>query len=281
MHINELSKISGIHVETIRSYRMKGLLHPAKLDNGYYDYSLSDYVDLTYIRKLRNFSLSIDDIEGTFNSSIENQIEVLNHKENSIKEQIEDLYDQLKYIEFEKQHIDESQTSKDSEVIKAQSIDDKIDFYDLSIINEIEDLPQITKFYRKSTPTILIDKDLLNGECRDMIIPLKIGVGSYRYIFEQNHMNIPTANNTVPNGIYLSQVLVLDNLEKISLLKLKPLMDYAKASNTPFVSNTTAYLISIKNMNNRPLYYFRIRACIETNNIKTGRMSCSGNDCNH
>ena len=83
MHINELSKISGIHVETIRSYRMKGLLHPAKLDNGYYDYSLSDYVDLTYIRKLRNFSLSIDDIEGTFNSSIENQIEVLNHKENS------------------------------------------------------------------------------------------------------------------------------------------------------------------------------------------------------
>lgn len=271
MHINELSKISGIHVETIRSYRMKGLLHPAKLDNGYYDYSLSDYVNLAYIRKLRTFSLSIDDIEDTYNSSIDRQIEVLNKKEESLKDQIEDLYDQLKYIEFEKQHIDESQTSSDSEIIKAQSIDDKIDFYDLDLFNKIEDLPQITKFYRKSTPTILISKEILNGDCQDMMIPLQIGVGSYRYIFEQNHLNIPEKNNIVPNGIYLSQVLILDNLKEINLLKLKPLMDYAKANRTPFVSNTTAYLISIKSMDDRILYYFRIRACIEMNNVKTGR----------
>ena len=271
MHINELSKISGVNIETIRSYRVKGLLHPSKLDNGYYDYSLSDYVDLSYVRKLRNFSLSLDDIEDIYNSSIENQIEVLNHREKSIRDQIEDLDDQLRYIEFEKRHITESQTSKDTEIVKAQSIDDKIDFYDLSSFNKTDNLAQVTKFYRKSTPTILIDREVLNGDCEDRAIHLKIGVGTYRHIIEQNHLTVPEKKHIVPNGIYLSQVLVLDNLNEINLLELKPLMDYARNNSTPFVSDTTAYLISIKNSSDRILYYFRIRACIEMNQIKTGR----------
>ena len=66
MKINELSKLTGIHPETIRMYRKKGLLHPQKLENGYYDYTAADYVSLAYIRKLRGYSFPIDEIAGLY-----------------------------------------------------------------------------------------------------------------------------------------------------------------------------------------------------------------------
>ena len=46
MKINELSKLTAINTETIRMYRNLGFLHPEKLENGYYDYSMQDYATL-------------------------------------------------------------------------------------------------------------------------------------------------------------------------------------------------------------------------------------------
>ena len=54
MKINELAKLSGLNSETIRKYRERGLLKPVRNpENGYYEYSWPDFLNLLYIRKLR------------------------------------------------------------------------------------------------------------------------------------------------------------------------------------------------------------------------------------
>ena len=69
MKINELAKLSGLNSETIRKYRERGLLKPARNpENGYYEYSWPDFLNLLYIRKLRGANLSLDAIEATCRS---------------------------------------------------------------------------------------------------------------------------------------------------------------------------------------------------------------------
>ena len=80
MKINELSKITFIHPETIRMYRNMGLLHPKKLENGYYDYSTQDFVSLVYLRKLRVYNFSIEEIQEYEASSYQDLLQTLSHK---------------------------------------------------------------------------------------------------------------------------------------------------------------------------------------------------------
>ena len=69
MKINELAKLSGLNSETIRKYRERSLLKPARNpENGYYEYSWPDFLNLLYIRKLRGANLSLDAIEATCRS---------------------------------------------------------------------------------------------------------------------------------------------------------------------------------------------------------------------
>ena len=51
MKIHELAHLSGVNPETIRMYRQKGLLHPARLANGYFDYSACNLYELMFVRK--------------------------------------------------------------------------------------------------------------------------------------------------------------------------------------------------------------------------------------
>lgn len=67
MKTNTLSNLSGVNAETIRKYRDRSLLRPAcNPENGYYEYSQADFLNLLYIRKLRGANLSIDSIAGTY-----------------------------------------------------------------------------------------------------------------------------------------------------------------------------------------------------------------------
>ena len=68
MNIKQLSDITGVHIETIRSYRKAGYLHPLKRPNGYYDYSQQDLVSLFWVRKLRGYAMSMDQIHDFFYS---------------------------------------------------------------------------------------------------------------------------------------------------------------------------------------------------------------------
>lgn len=66
MKIHELAHLSGVNPETIRMYRQKGLLHPARLANGYFDYSACNLYELMFVRKLRGSNLGLETIASFY-----------------------------------------------------------------------------------------------------------------------------------------------------------------------------------------------------------------------
>ena len=53
--INEISKLYGIGVDSLRYYEKLGILRPRRDTNGYRLYDLKDMYKLTVIRDLRNW----------------------------------------------------------------------------------------------------------------------------------------------------------------------------------------------------------------------------------
>ena len=161
MKITELSRISGINAATIRSYRLKGFLHPVKEKNGYYDYTAEDLVSLAYLRKLRGFSMSLEDIDTLFEASDPGRmLSLLDRESCRIQAKIHELEEQLRFLDFEKQHLTESMQKDGDSVREFQAIDDKLDFYEKDILSE--NLPPA--FYRMATPSLLVAKEVLNKE---------------------------------------------------------------------------------------------------------------------
>ena len=64
MKIHELSKQSGIHLETIRYYEKMGLMpQPKRLANGYRDYDEASLKQLKFIKTCRAFDFSLAEIK--------------------------------------------------------------------------------------------------------------------------------------------------------------------------------------------------------------------------
>lgn len=64
MKINELSKQSGIHLETIRYYEKMGLMPaPKRLANGYRDYDETSLKQLKFIKTCRALDFSLAEIK--------------------------------------------------------------------------------------------------------------------------------------------------------------------------------------------------------------------------
>ena len=266
MKINELSKLTFIHPETIRMYRNMGLLHPNKLENGYYDYSIQDFVSLVYLRKLREFNFSIEEIQEYETSSYTEMVKELNHKEIELINEIENIKDKLKTINIEKRHISEVMHLNPQSASIIQSIDVKYDFYSSSDYLQ----KNIPSFYLNTTNPIFISKEVLNGDIEDKEIPIKVGIGTYKYMLDQHGITLDDTMEgmiSVPNGKQISQLLTLTQFDSINVLSLKPMMNFAKKNNYKFISDTTGYLARIYYKNDVPTYDFRIRACIEKNTI--------------
>lgn len=64
MKIHELSKQSGIHLETIRYYEKMGLMpEPKRLANGYRDYDEASLKQLKFIKTCRELDFSLAEIK--------------------------------------------------------------------------------------------------------------------------------------------------------------------------------------------------------------------------
>ena len=261
MKIKELADITGINPETIRMYRNIHFLHPRKLPNGYYEYTTDDYVSLIYLRKLRELNLTLEEAD-TFEhaTSHDTLIDMLNEKDAEIIKKIDDLKELRHYLSLEKQHIHDTCAYETGKAYVMQSVDEKIDMY------EPFPLPDAA-FYLITTPTIFISKDVLNGEVCDKTIPLKTGIGAYRYLLKEKNLPIPPNSITIPNGICIAIIVSLSSLDEISLLDIAPMIEHAKKLKKPFVSDATGYLMRIHHKNGNRIYDFRIRACISINDI--------------
>ncbi|MCR5795609.1 MAG: MerR family transcriptional regulator [Solobacterium sp.] len=267
MKVNELSKITGTHIETIRSYRNKGLLKPKKLANGYYNYGISDFISLAYIRKMRGYSISLDNISEIYSTDEPGKIiELIEAEQQVLRTRLARMEEEIRYLELEKIHVRESWRTGDFMVQTVQSLDDKIDIYPEDLVSD-PGFRSLLEISHMMTPTVRISKEVLNGSCEDRIIPIRTGVGTYRYVLSEKGIPLPEGHNVIPNGIHISQMITLKDLSEISLKQLQPMMDEAKKNGTPFISDTTGYLMHVEKRSDDLVYHFRIRACIETNDI--------------
>jgi len=269
MKVNKLAKLSNIHPETIRMYRQLGLLSPHQQANGYYDYSIADFSRLIYLRKLREYGMSLDDIR-IYESSVapDVMVNMLEEEEDTLARQIARLKDMQRFLRLEKRHVIESNQVGKESVQVMQSVDEKIDFYGDEVIFEALGELDFNDFYLTSTTCLHISKEVLNGPVEDRVIPLQAGIGMYRYMADRLQISIPEKATIVPNGKCISQMLSLRNCEEVNIKQLAPMIEYAKKIQQPFCSDTTAYLARIHHDENGTIFDFRIRACIEENDIK-------------
>lgn len=61
MNIGKASSKSGLPAKTIRFYEDIGLIRPARLSNGYRDYSDRDIHDLRFVGRARGLGFSVDE----------------------------------------------------------------------------------------------------------------------------------------------------------------------------------------------------------------------------
>lgn len=63
MKVNELSKRTGINLETIRYYEKQGILpEPKRAANGYRQYDEDSVVQLNFVKNCRTLGFSLEDI---------------------------------------------------------------------------------------------------------------------------------------------------------------------------------------------------------------------------
>ena len=268
MKINELSKLTAINTETIRMYRNLGFLHPEKLENGYYDYSMQDYASIIHLKKLRAFDFSLQDIhESEHLDSLEEYLSRFKKVEIELHKEIESIQKKIDFIHFEMEHVLSTISTYDANVSLNQSVDTKIDIYPPFKKNQLVDPTTYSNYFLYTTTPIFISKDILNGDIKDEIIETNVGIGTYLSIYQKMHVEIPDNAITIPNGLCITQIVYMKDLTHINILDMAPMMNYAKKLNKKFISDTTGYLVGVTYEDKDPVYIMRIRACIETNDV--------------
>lgn len=268
MKINELSKLTAINTETIRMYRNLGFLHPEKLENGYYDYSMQDYASIIHLKKLRAFDFSLQDIhESEHLDSLEEYLSRFKKVEIELHKEIESIQKKIDFIHFEMEHVLSTMSTYDANVSLNQSVDTKIDIYPPFETNQLVDPTTYSNYFLYTTTPIFISKDILNGDIKDEIIETKVGIGTYLSIYQKMHAEIPDNAITIPNGLCITQIVYMKDLTHINILDIAPMINYAKKLNKKFISDTTGYLVGVTYEDKDPVYIMRIRACIETNDV--------------
>ena len=268
MKINELSKLTAINTETIRMYRNLGFLHPEKLENGYYDYSMQDYASIIHLKKLRAFDFSLQDIhESEHLDSLEEYLSRFKKVEIELHKEIESIQKKIDFIHIEMEHVLSTMSTYDANVSLIQSVDTKIDIYPPFETNQLVDPTTYSNYFLYTTTPIFISKDILNGDIKDEIIETNVGIGTYLSIYQKMHVEIPDNAITIPNGLCITQIVYMKDLTHINILDIAPMMNYAKKLNKKFISDTTGYLVGVTYEDKDPVYIMRIRACIETNDV--------------
>lgn len=268
MKINELSKLTAINTETIRMYRNLGFLHPKKLENGYYDYSMQDYASIIHLKKLRAFDFSLQDIhESEHLDSLEEYLSRFKKVEIELHKEIESIQKKIDFIHFEMEHVLSTISTYDANVSLNQSVDTKIDIYPPFKKNQLVDPTTYSNYFLYTTTPIFISKDILNGDIKDEIIETNVGIGTYLSIYQKMHVEIPDNAITIPNGLCITQIVYMKDLTHINILDIAPMINYAKKLNKKFISDTTGYLVGVTYEDKDPVYIMRIRACIETNDV--------------
>ena len=102
--IGELEKLTGLSRTALRYYDTEGLIEPERLENGYRAYCGEDVMSLVQIRQLNALGVGLSELPGSRNRRrCADVLSALVAQEQSIEEEIEDLYQKLSRLRL---HVD-------------------------------------------------------------------------------------------------------------------------------------------------------------------------------
>lgn len=263
MKINELAKLSGVNPETIRMYRNRNLLSPSRNPhNGYYDYSLEDFMNLLYLRKLRKSSVSLEAI-SRLNSSdhLDEVIDNYNQELAGIEASIRQLQHQKSLLELTLNHL-ENCREIDGAVQEIDSFDDKYDCYCLD--DKANPGVRIWLDHMEMfTPTLKLLRSDMELAKVPRCIPVQVGIGTYRHVLDNASLPIPQKIDILPKGRFLTLTVRLKHLNSLPASQIKPLLDYAAKHRLQFESDTTAFLIRVDSSGKDRTFLYRLRVKVK------------------
>lgn len=261
MKVNELSELSGVNIETIRMYRNKGLLHPERLDNGYYDYSVAQLNELLNIKKLRASALSLDAINYyCYHDDKQEIVDTLSEEYEALTKKIENLKQQQIMLKVTMQHFELYRKYPDR--VLELNVDD--DSYSLVIGDSPdEDTKAWFNAMTLMTQSILIPpQTLLDADPPDTI-EFDIGVGTYKQILDSNGIKIPKRAVRIPRGKYLTAWVTTDGGRTMSRMEIQPILTYAAKMGYKLTGDSTAFMYRVDLTGGTPKFVYRFRARVE------------------
>ena len=263
MTIHEAALYTHIKAETIRSYRKRGLVHPAaNPSNGYYNYSYEDLLALLFIRKLRGIGLPLDAISFILaNDNTADIIAVIKGELANLDEQIFRLQHHRSMLARSIPMLEAYEKNLDGPCLQDFK-EERIDCYDLPPSDDpIYDawLEQIELF----TQSIWISREYFSCDPLPEKIPIRLGIGTFKLVYEQ--YGIPMPENAVhcPSGHYVTGKIELDNLHFVSGDQLKPMVDFIQANHLHVISDTTGFLLRLEWKGQNYQFCYRLRIQVE------------------
>ena len=122
--IGDISKMTGIPVQTLRYYETRGILKPRRNESsGYRYYSTWDTNDVFDLMILRDHHFSIDQIEAIINSADSTQIEeILDENTAAIEKEIKQLQRSLKEISVLRENLKKTEHLHEYEIQESPSL---------------------------------------------------------------------------------------------------------------------------------------------------------------
>ncbi|MCD8336055.1 MAG: MerR family transcriptional regulator [Lachnospiraceae bacterium] len=259
MKISELSKLSHVHPETIRMYRKLGLLTPTQNPlNLYYDYSDKDLMSLLFIRKLRGSGLSLDAISYTYEHADPGDLNADYQRElDQVNTEIEKLQKKKYMLQITMDHLEQYKENL-SGISVIEVLADRIDAYESPASQE----PAMHKWIDNIeffTQSLLIRKEVLLQKELPEQVPVRLGLGSYRFIFDSENLPLPENVVICPKGTYVTTSVELTNLHSIDRAQLLPMLDYIQGHGYIIDSDTTAFLFRIQPTPDGCKFIYRMR----------------------
>ncbi|WP_350344626.1 MerR family transcriptional regulator [Proteinivorax tanatarense] len=139
-NIGEIAELYNIGPDSLRYYEKKGLISPARSDNGYRVYTLNDIWKLNIIKDLRKLNFSTNQIKNYLKTrDIRSTINLMETKIDIIEQEIEPLLKVKKALQKKVGHLKEFTKLQKEEQIEIKNINSrKILFIDENISTDYE-----------------------------------------------------------------------------------------------------------------------------------------------
>ena len=268
MKINELAKLSGLNAETIRKYRDRGLLKPKRNpENGYYEYSSADFLNLLYIRKLRGANLSLDAIESScLRGDAETLLEGYRKTICDLEEEIRQLRRREMMLRITARHY-ERDAENTGEIRVIDAFDTKYDCY-FGPEPPAGTLGHWVRNVDLFTLVICIEKRWFEEAELPERVPVRVGLGTYEEVLREEKLPVPEEVRVFPRGKYVSFFLRLDELDSVESSRLSAVREFLQSRGLKPESDSTAYLYRVDTASGTPVFVFCVRVLVsgETEN---------------